>query len=226
MESTERAVVRLTEDHTEMTEAGPVEWPPLLDWLDQAVTEQVKRGSAGSGGTGSPIDMGALALLQRIEKGARQLREALYLPIMRDLKGALRDAWDSARTMRATGDLDDDQQWESITDAFPGWVLEIEQEWDDRTRRMELTVPCPRCSTRWILEGDDGDAKAPPKRRAAVWIEYAEGRAPVAECRVADCAAMWVGWAEVAKLGYTLGASQDGDVLAACGIDLRELLAT
>ena len=223
MESTERAVVRLTEDHTEMTEAGPVEWPPLLDWLDKSVTEQVKRGSAGSGGTGSPIDMGALALLQRIETGSRQLREALYLPFMRDLKGALRDAWDSARTMRATGDLDDDQQWEYITDTFPAWVSEIEQEWDDRTRRMEVTVPCPRCNTRWILE-DDGSGGQ--KRRAAVWIEYAEGRAPVAECRVEDCAAIWVGWADVAKLGYTLGASQDGEVLAACGIDVSGLLAT
>lgn len=223
MESTERAVVRLTEPHTELTEAGPVEWPALIDWLDTAITEQVKRGQAGSGGTGSPIDMAALALLQRVEGGVRLLREALYLPIMRDLKGALRDAWDSAKAQRSTGDLDDDQQWERITDAFPGWVLEIEQEWDDRTRRMEVTVPCPRCGNRWLLE-DDGSGGE--KRRAAVWVEYAEGRAPVAECRNTECAAMWVGWAEVAKLGYTLGASQDEEVLAACGIDLRRLLAS
>ncbi|WP_053387012.1 DUF7341 domain-containing protein [Leucobacter japonicus] len=225
MESTERAVTRLTEPHTELTEAGPVEWPALIDWLNDAITEQVKRGQAGSGGTGSPIDMAALGLLQRIEKGVRQLREALYLPIMRDAKAALRDAWDAAKTQRATGDLDDDQQWERITDAIPGWVLEIEQEWDDRTRRMELTVPCPRCGERWLLE-PVGDGVSEPKRRAAVWIEYADMRAPVAECRNPDCAAIWAGWDAIAQLGYTVGADQNAEVLAACGIDLRGLLAS
>lgn len=225
MESTERAIVRLTEDHTEMTEAGPVEWPPLLDWLDRAVTEQVKRGSAGSGGTGSPIDMGALALLQSIEFDVKRLRKDLYLPHMRGLKGTIRETWDSAQALRAQGQVDD-AQWETVCDYPPTWVSKIEAEWDDRTRRMEVTVPCPQCGHRWILEEDASDKKAPLKRRSAVWVEYSEGRAPIAECRVAGCETIWVGWADVAKLGYALGASQDGEVLAACGIDLRGLLAT
>ena len=218
MQDTERAVVRLTEPHTEMTEAGAVEWPPLLLWLDGAVTEQVKRGQAGSGGSGSPIDLGALALLQRIEHGVKLMREALYLPAMRDLQGAVRETWDSAQAYQAKGELDP-QQWERITEAFPEWVAAIEQEWDDRTRRMEITVPCPRCGTRWILEEDNGAEK----RRSAVSVEYAEGRAPVAECRAADCEAMWVGWADVAKLGFTLGATQDAKVLAACGINVESV---
>lgn len=221
MEATERAIVRLTEHHTELTEGGTVEWPPLLVWLNGAVTEQVKRGQAGSGGTGSPIDMAALALLQRIEKGVRQMREVLYLPIAKPSTGMVRETWDIAQMFRSNGELDDDQ-WESITDAFPTWVTEIESEWDGRTRRMELTVPCPRCETRWILEPDNGE----DKRRSAVWVEYSEGRAPVAECRVEGCGAMWVGWADVARLGYSVGAVQNAEVLAACGIDLRHLLAS
>lgn len=221
MESTERAVVRLTEHHTEMTEGGPVEWPPLLVWLDNAVTEQVKRGQAGSGGAGSPINMGALALLQRIEHGIKQMREALYMPSSRDVAESMREAWEAAKTYRQHGELED-TQWERICDAFPSWVNDIEAEWDDRTRRMELTVPCPRCETRWVMEDSNGE----DKRRAAVWVEYAEGRAPIAECRVPECAAMWVGWADVATLGFSLGAQQDVEVLAACGIDLSRKLAS
>ena len=223
MESTERAVVRLTEAHTEMTEAGAVEWPPLLSWLDNAVTEQVKRGGAGSGGTGSPIDMNALALLQRIELGVKLMREALYLAPIRDIHRAVVDTWEMAKTYRNRGELDD-VQWDRITGAFPEWVAEVEQEWDDRTRRMEVTVPCPSCGERWILDADPNDDKAPPKRRSAITIEYAEGRAPTAECRAAECGGFWVGWAEVARLGFTLGAQQNLEILKACGIDLGDTI--
>ncbi|MDI6024478.1 hypothetical protein QBL02_13100 [Leucobacter sp. UT-8R-CII-1-4] len=220
MESTERAVVRLTEAHTEMTEAGAVEWPPLLSWLDNAVTEQVKRGGAGSGGTGSPIDMNALALLQRIEHGVKQMREALYLGPQREIVTAIVDTWRNAKTYRARGELDD-QQWERITEAFPAWVAEIEQEWDDRTRIMEVTVPCPSCGERWILEEDTAGGE---KRQSAIIVEYAEGRAPTAECRAAECGGFWVGWADVARLGFTLGAEQNLEILQACGIDLGDTI--
>lgn len=220
MERTERAVVRLTEPHTEMTEAGAVDWPPLLAWLEQSVTEQVKRGQAGSGGAGAPINLEALALLQRIENGVRLMREALFLPIMRDLAGAIRETWDSARAFQSRGELEP-LQWERITEAFPQWVTLIEQEWEDRARLMEITVPCPRCGTRWVSEETNGDMK----RRSAIWIEFGEGRAPVAECRAADCEAIWAGWPEVAKLGYTLGANQDTRILEACGINIPGLLA-
>lgn len=228
MESTERAVTRLTEPHTEIAGGGhSTEWPPLLDWLDNAIREQVKRGSAGGGGSPSPIDLTALALFQRIEYGVRQMREALYLPIMRDVKGAIREAWDAAKTYRASGEMDDDQQWERICDAFPRWVADIETEWDDRTRRMEMTVPCPSCGTRWVLEKDDPrDPREEPKRRSAVWVEFAEGRAPVGECRALECGAYWVGYTDMAKLGIAIGATPDAEVLAACGIELRQLLAS
>lgn len=221
MEATDRAVIRLTEAHTEHEDGRAVEWPALIDWLDKAVTEQVKRGQAGSGGAGSPIDMGALDLLQRIEREVRLMREALYLPVIKDTKLAIRDAWDTARAYRRTGSLDDDQQWERISEAPLQWVELISQEWDDRTRMMEVTVPCPSCGERWILEDVNGEEK----RRAAVVVEYAEGRAPAAECRAADCGGFWVGWADVARLGFTLGAQQNLEILKACGIDLGDTIA-
>lgn len=224
MEATSRAVVRLTEHHTELTEAGAVDWPPLLVWLNDAVTEQVKRGQAGSGGTGSPINTEALVILQRIETGMKQMRQALYLPPMRDLMAAVPDTWGRAQSYRHNGELED-QQWERICDAFQKWVADIEAEWDDRTRRMEVTVPCPSCGERWILEADEDDKHSVGKRRSAIIVEWAEGRAPTAECRAADCGLFQVGWEAVARLGFTIGATQNLDILNACGINLGEAIA-
>lgn len=224
MEATARAVVRLTEAHTEMTEAGAVDWPPLLVWLNDAVTEQVKRGGAGSGGTGSPINTEALVILQRIETGMKQMRQALYLPPMRDLMAAVPDTWGRAQAFRHNGELED-QQWERICDAFPKWVADIEAEWDDRTRRMEVTVPCPSCGERWVLEADEDDRHSAGKRRSAIIVEWAEGRAPTAECRAADCGLFQVGWEAVARLGFTIGAEQNLEILKACGIDLGQSIA-
>lgn len=210
MQSTERAVVRLTEDHTEMTEGGAVEWPPLLVWLESAVTEIVGRKGGGAGGAGVPLNADALDLLQFIDRRVRMMREALHLPSQ---GGRVKDTavvWEATVTERKGGRMDD-EQWERITDELGDWVTRIEALYD-RPRKMEVTVPCPRCEERWMLDAN-GD------RVAAVAVEFAEGRAPVAECRVDGCAAMWVGWADVARLGFTLGAAQDMAVLAACGID-------
>lgn len=218
--SAARAVERLTTEHTEIEEGRPVEWPALIDWLDKAVTEQVKRGQAGSGGAGAPIDTGALELLQRIEREVCLMREALYLPVIKDTKTAIRDAWDVALAYRRSGSLDDDQQWERICEVFPQWVALISHEWDDRTRMMEVTVPCPSCGERWMLEEVSGEEK----RRSAIVVEYAEGRAPTAECRVADCGGFWVGWEAIARLGFTLGAQQNLEILKACGIDLGKAI--
>lgn len=212
MESTERAIERLTESHTEWTEAGATEWPPLLVWLEQSVTSMVKRGGAGSNGAGIPIDFEALHLLDDIKKAAALIREALYLRRKTgDLIADVREAWDVTKQARARAEVDDGQ-WERITSELETWVTRIEAEQAQRPRKMELTVPCPRCGHRWFE--DDGE------RKTAIVIEYAEGRAPVAECRVPECEALWAGWRQIHQLGFTVGADMSVDVLKACGIDL------
>lgn len=217
MESTERAVVRLTEDHTEMTEAGPVEWPPLLDWIRERVTEINRRGS-GSGGQGVPLNNDALEILNHIERNYRLICEATMQGVGRELVEGVRRMWRTVCTDRKAGAIRD-AEWDKIGGEIESWVQRIEGE-QERPRKMELTVPCPRCGNRWVLsdEGDD-------KRKAAVVIEFGENRAPVAECRVAACEAIWAGWNAVADLGFTLGANQDLAVLEACGINLGETLA-
>lgn len=213
MEATERAVVRLTEEHTEMTEAGATEWPPLLSWLRERITDINQRGN-GSGGQGIPINNDALEVLNFIERRYRLLCDAAYLGYSHDLVAGVKEVWRVLRAERAGGRIDD-HQWENIEAEFPDWVARIEGE-QERPRKMELTVPCPRCETRWVLDELE-------RRVAAVVVEFAPGRAPVAECRVEECATIWAGWPEVAKLGFTVGAEQDRLILEACGIDTPEI---
>lgn len=213
MQDTERAVERLTQAHTEHTDAGPVEWPPLLEWLESAVTEVVGRSGGGAGGGGVPLNTDALDLLKYIDGRIKLMREALYQRSVGTRVEDTKLAWSIAVTERQGGRMDD-QQWENITDEFTNWVQRIEAE-DDRPRKMELTVPCPRCEQRWIMDDD--------QRVSAIRIEFKAGGAPVAECRNPDCLALWVGWSDVAKLGYVVGAEQNITVLAACGIEVPTL---
>lgn len=210
MEATARAVVRLTEHHTEMTEAGAVEWPPLLVWLQTRVTEIVGRKGGSSAGAGVPLNTEALEVLGYIERRYRLMCEAAFIAPIHNLPAGVARVWEILKDDRAGGRMDDGQ-WERITHEFTDWVARIEAE-DDRPRKLELTVPCPRCEKRWTLD-EQG------QRIAAITVVFSPGRAPVAECRVEDCGAMWAGWSEVARLGFTVGAEQDAVVLAACGID-------
>lgn len=212
MEAISRAVVRLTEDHTEHTEAGVTEWPPLLVWLEDAITEVVGR-SGGAGGGGVPLNTDALELLNYIDGRIKLMRDALHLKPLGARIDEVERLWRTAQDERAGGRMDD-EQWETIGDEFIGWVHRIEAE-DDRPRKLELTVPCPRCEQRWVMEND--------QRVSAIRIEFKAGQAPVADCRNQDCLAIWAGWKDVAALGYTVGAEQNIAVLEACGIKIPTL---
>lgn len=166
-----------------------------------------------------PINEGALHILRRIEQGTMKLRGWLYLPTrQRGAKLDLAEAWEVAHEYRTRGELDD-EAWEKIIDRVETWVSDVEAEWEDRARRIELVAPCPQCGERWILDPAKVRGEE-PKRRSAVVIEYAADRVPVAECRVAGCEAMWVGWKQLAQLGFALNVEQDLAVLEACGISL------
>lgn len=211
MHHTDRAVEQLTQPHTEHTEAGPVEWPPLLTWLQQSITTIVTTDGGGTGGL--PFNTEALALLDHIDTRIKLMREALNLPPQRDRIATTTTIWQHTKTEHAGGRLAD-TQLEAISDDLQHWVQRIQAE-DDRPRKMELTTPCPNCGTRWILEDTD--------RVAAVRIEYKTGTAPIAECR--NCQTMWAGWADVATLGYTVGAEQDYAILDACGVHVAPVTA-
>lgn len=224
MGDAERAVERLTEDHVEIADGHVTEWPPLLEWLEASVTEIVGRDGGGGGGNGIPINEDALLLMDHVRRRLKLMGAALYVPLTGDVIADTRAAWAKAQDERAGGRMDD-HAWEMICDEFPDWVQRIEAE-DDRPRRMEMTTPCPRCEVRWVylIGRDEYDrislTNADP-RKAAVVVEWKPGHVPAATCRNPDCEAIWVGWGDVARLGFTLGANQDMAVLEACGISLE-----
>lgn len=213
MQSTERAVERLTQEHTEFEDGKAIEWPPLLTWLEHAVTEVVGRTGGGSGGAGVPLNTEALALLTYIDGRIKLMREAMNLTPTGVRGDDVKRLWRAVRDERAGGRMDDNQ-WDAISEEFVHWVHRIEAE-DDRPRKLELTVPCPRCEQRWIIDDD--------QRVSAIRIEFKPGSAPVAECRNPECLAIWAGWSDIAKLGYTVGAQQNIAVLEACGIPVPTL---
>lgn len=232
MNNAERAVERLTQHHTEIENGHPVEWPPLLDWLERSITEVTGR-SGGSGEGGSPFNENAWRLQQRITRRLRLIHEALFIAWdPSNLTAATELAWATTQAERNGGRMDD-SQWESISDEFIDWVQRIEAE-DNRPMSLPLEQ-CPRCGARRVYATRDEDGErayvtdAPSENdspRPAITVEWDEGRLPVAECRNPDCDGHWVGWEAIAGLGYTLGATQDLAVLEACGISLNLMPAT
>lgn len=219
--STMYAVERLTTTHTTIADGHQVTAEPLIEWLEQAVSEVVKRGQPGSNGAGVPIDCEALALLESIRRQCSAMRGRLFLAkrsgtLIEDVT----EAWDTAWQARDRDELDD-HAWAELCDDFERWAQRIDAERDVRPRQMELVVPCPQCDTRWIVVPiDDRRPELGEDRKSAVVIEYAPDRAPVAQCRVAGCETMWVGWKQLAQLGFALNVDQDLAVLEACGISL------
>ena len=214
MQATHDAVRRLTEAHTETVEGHVIEWQPLILWIKDRVTEINRRGN-GSGGQGIPLNNDALDVLNHVERRYKLMCEAANIPPVSDLIAGTVNVWQVLQVERAGGRLDD-AAWERVCDEFPDWVHRIQGE-QDRPRKMELTVPCPRCEKRWT-EDDLG------RRVAAVVVEFAPGRAPFAECRTPDCGSMWAGWGDVARLGFTVGAEQNLEVLGACGINMPDII--
>lgn len=225
MSDVARAVERLTQPHTEVENGHPVEWPPLLEWLEQSIHEVTGR-TGGSGDGGAPFNEDALRLKKRITKRLKLIYDALYMPWTPNLIQATEAAWRYAQEERNGGRMDD-QQWEMIGEEFINWVQRIEAE-DNRPMSLPLDR-CPRCSVSRVYPARDSDGERiyllDPQHhddpaKPAVVIEWDEGRAPVGECRSPECDGYWVGWQAVANLGFTLGATQDLAVLSACGITL------
>ena len=198
-QDTTRAVERLTQTHVEIIDKHATTWPPLLTSLEDSVRDKIRRRDGSSSDVGVSIDFGMLGILDRIKRECSQIRATLYLPKTPDLLTAVNNVWQQAERMHLSNELND-AAIEHVSDKILAWELAIDAERGATTRKMELTVPCPSCGNRWILEQDQDertrfDVSHPERnpdgiRKAAVVVEYAEGRAPVAECRVAGCEAI------------------------------------
>lgn len=206
MEATNRAVVRLTEAHTEFEDGKTVERSPLLAELADSATAQDGRGSGG-GGAGIPINLGVIALQDHIARKLKQMQAALYMRPVKDLVEATKTVWAYARTERAGGRIDD-TAWEQFEREFPDWVHRITEEVSPPTS-TEMIAPCPECGeTRAFLRGDTVTAVV------VKWYPEELDRAPIGKCRFCD--AEWVGWG---AMHYNLDVVDRG-ALAKLGIDV------
>ena len=206
MESTDRAVVRLTEAHTEHENGKAVERGPLLVELAESATAQGARGS-GSGGAGIPINLGVIALQDHIASKLKQMQLALFMRQIKDPIEATKAVWAFVVTERAGGRIDD-TAWERFEREFPDWVHRITEEVSPPTS-TEMIAPCPNCGeTRAFVRGDSVTAVV------VKWYPEELDRAPIGKCRF--CEAEWVGWG---AMHYTLDVVDRG-ALAKLGIDV------
>ncbi len=206
MEATARAVVRLTEHHTEYENGTAVERAPLLVELADSATAQDARGSGG-GGAGIPLNLGVLALQDFIRARLSRLRNYLNLPATKDVLAGTREAWAYAKGERA-GDRINDEAWLRIEGEFPDWVHRITEEVSPPTT-TEILAKCTSCGEdkAWV-RGD---------RVSAVivkWYPEELDRAPIAKCRFCEFEA--VGWG---AMHYDLDVVNP-DVLAKLGVNV------
>ncbi|MDI6023626.1 hypothetical protein QBL02_08720 [Leucobacter sp. UT-8R-CII-1-4] len=206
MESTERAVVRLTEAHTEHEGGKAVERGPLLVELAESATSQGARGSGG-GGAGIPINLGVIALQDHIAGKLKQMQLALFMRQIKDPIEATIAVWAHAVTERHRGRIDD-ASWGWFVREFPDWVHRITEEVSPPSS-IEMIAPCPSCGeTRAVVRGDSVTAVV------VKWYPEELSRAPIGKCRF--CGAKWVGWG---AMHYTLDVVDRG-ALAKLGIDV------
>ena len=207
MEATARAVVRLTEHHTEYEAGQPVERAPLLIELAESATAQDKRGS-GSGGAGIPINLGVLALQDFIRGRLSRLRNYLNLPATKEVLNGTREAWAYAQDERAGARIND-EAWLKIEAEFPDWVHRITEEVSPPTT-TEILAPCTSCGeTKAWVRGDMVSAVV------VKWYPEELDRAPIAKCRF--CEFEGVGWG---YMHYDLDVV-NRDVLAKLGVDVN-----
>ncbi len=189
-----------------------VDYPPLLDLLEQACRGNIgERGGSGSDpATRSLLNAEAHSLREHIDGTVRAwISELGRAPAKRDLKAAIRQLEGILRAHHSAGTMPDSEH-ERILGFFPRWCERIWRIYDPPVEK-ELKGACPNgeCeqTTFSNAEGETG---------AALVAFYHRGSGTIhAKCRA--CGWTW-GPDQVRLLGQHLGATQDDAIMDAAGI--------
>lgn len=191
----------------------PVDYPPMLDMLDEACRNFTSTRSQHAGGlasTQSLLNLEAHAVRERIDGTVRAWYSRLSKErCPRELKNAVAalagvlQAHQAARTIT-------DSEFARIADFFPRWCAQIWKLYDPPVvKELQGECPNPDCGR---AKFDDGDSVG-----AALVAFYVRNTGSVrAKCR--GCAWEWSSAAELRLLGEHLGAVQDVEFLDAVGI--------
>ena len=215
MQDIDRAVERLTENHTVHLEGAEYECAALLEQLREAISSSTGAGSGGGSGDGGLLNVAALTLWENIDGIARGWQQTFREGHRGELAQVIRRLPASIHAAHANNEIDDLFR-ERLDAMFASWVAQIEDLFDP-PRVKELTAPCPACGERYHLEvktGKNGTV-IETTQMAAVIIPVKTGRALVAECR--SCATMWGTETDLLALAAGMGAEVNFTTLREVG---------
>lgn len=220
--TSETAVERLTRpwhdvlspEETGLDRYLPVEYPPLLDMLDEACRTSVSEAGAGSGGdpsTRSLLNLEAYMLRNRIDGSVKTWIAHLSKGRAdRDLKASVAQLAGLLKAHHASRTITDAEH-ARIGGFFVRWCEQVWKLFDPPViKELRGACPNPDCEAETFADGDGSSG-------AALVAFYMRNTNDVrAKCRV--CGWEWETPSELRLLGEHLGATQDVEFLRAAGL--------
>lgn len=189
----------------------PVEYPPLLDMLDEAC-----RSSYGAGASGASSDPASRNLINLEAHGLREHIDGTVRAWVRELSKQRPESELKDTLGQLAGILNAHHAAHTITDTeherisafFPRWCERIWSLFDPPTVK-DLIGACPNCSETKYTALDGSKA-------SALIAYFWKGIRPEAKCQ--SCGFHWSGERELLELGYHIGATQDEEALRDMGV--------
>lgn len=199
MDATDRAVTRLTEEHTELIDGAIGTSGPLLMLIWEARYPSLGR-TKGGGGTGDVLDVTAMTIYENIDGIVRSWLAHFREHSTGDLIPLVQRLHQVIQAEHAGGRLDDADRMFSM---FGQWVQQIEDHFDP-PKVYEITGPCPECEAERIPEGEEPEEGERDERpmKWALRVNIKPGRAIIPECHA--CGEMWVGQARLIELSESM----------------------
>lgn len=205
----------ITRDSGKWEATDPLD--PLLVTLDELVASNSGAGIGGSlSSTRNLVNMSAFKLREKIHEYANRWEPATGVKISRKLplRASIQHAVTRAELLYQSGQMLEEHYSLMISDC-DRWKREI-HDLIDPPRVKEISAPCPRCETAFVLsqnEDDGGDIREP-----ALTISYRSGSRAPANARCGYCGAQWTGEDELKILAGLVGANTDYDTLREMGL--------
>ncbi|TDP93445.1 hypothetical protein EDF62_1424 [Leucobacter luti] len=205
MLTTDRAVERLTENHTVLLNGAEYECTALLTQLREAIASSAGVGGGSEGG--GLMNLAALTLWDNIDGVARGWQQTFWAGHRGELAQVIRRLPRLIQAAHVLNEIDDALRGR-LDALFATWVTQIEDLFDP-PRVQELTAPCPTCGERYHqkVTTDERGAVIETVRMAAVIIPLKRGRALVAECR--SCGMQWGTERDLSALAAGMGIEVD-----------------
>lgn len=187
----------------------PIDYPPLLDMLNEAKSSTSGQSGASRSlqGERNILNLTAFSLWEHIDGTTRAWWQELSKSrCPSELKEALTKLAGVLEAAHATGQVKE-SQYAHIQEMFPRWRKKVWELFDPPVIK-ELKGECPNCSESVHIDGEG-------KRGPALVAFYWKGIHPEAKCQC--CGEHWVGEAQLISLGKVLGATQDEEALKEMG---------